>query len=120
VRLNAEIGDFGTLVGLLLALDTLLTANRSAALDRLRASATPTKDRAARESALDAALGIVTALVLLAGLPLWVRAVEHLHPLAHGGALRSVFVLAWLLLVPLVWWQVDLARTAWQLRARIP
>ena len=120
MRLNAEIGDFGSLVGLLLALDTLLTANRAAALDRLRTSATPTKERAARESALDAALAGVTALVLVAGVPLWIRAVQELHPVAEGGALRSVFVLAWLLLVPLVWWQVGLAVAAWRLRARIP
>jgi hypothetical protein len=119
VSLNGEIGEFGSLVGLLLALDALLTANRSSALDRLRASATPTEQRATYETALSAALAVVTALVFLSGLPLWIRAVEDLHPLAHGGALRSVFVLSWLLLVPLVLWQANLARAGWRLRARI-
>jgi hypothetical protein len=120
VSLDAEIGDFGSLVGLLLALVTLLTANRSTALDRLRSSSMPRKEQAAFESALDGSLAVVTLLVLLAGLPLWIRAVSHLQPLAHGGSLRSVFVLAWLLLVPLVVWQANLARTAWRLRQRIP
>ena len=120
MSLNDEIGDLAGLVGLLLALVTLLTANRSTALDRLRASATPTRERATTEAALDAGLALVTLLVFLAGLPLWLRTLEALHPLGHGGSVRSVFVVAWALVVPLVLWQVNLARAAWRLRRRIP
>ena len=120
MSLDNEIGDLAGLVGLLLVLDTLLTANRSTALDRLRASPTPTKQDAAELAALAASLGVVTLLVFLAGLPLWVRTVGDLHPLRHGGSVRSVFVLAWTLIVPLVVWQANLARGAWVLRRRIP
>jgi hypothetical protein len=31
-----------------------------------------------------------------------------------------VFVLAWLLILPLIVWQTNLARAAWALRKRIP
>jgi hypothetical protein len=120
VTLDNEIGDLAGLVGLLLVLDTLLTANRSTALDRLRASATPTKEKAATELALDASLAIVTLVVFLAGLPLWIRTVDDLHPVRHGGSVRAVFVLAWLLILPLIVWQANLARAAWSLRKRIP
>ncbi len=120
MKVNDEIGDLASLVGLLLALVTLLTANRAAALDRLRKSPRPTRSEAAWEIALDAGLAVVTALVFLAGLPLWLRAIDSLHPLQQGGAVRSVFVVAWALVVPLVVWQGNLARSAWILRSKIP
>jgi uncharacterized membrane protein len=120
MSVNDEIGDLASLVGLLLALVTLLTANRSAALDRLRKSPHPTRTEAAWEFALDAGLAVVTALVFLAGLPLWLRTIDSFHPLQDGGAVRSVFVIAWALVVPLVVWQANLARSAWTLRRKIP
>jgi|SRR5882724_4916376 len=116
MKLSQEIGDFGSLVGLLLALATLLTANRASALDRLRQAADVTGGAKWREIALDATLAVVTGLVWLAGLPLAFRAAHHLHPLAHGGPLRSVFVLAWVLLLGLVVWQGSLLLSASQLR----
>jgi hypothetical protein len=111
-----EIGDFGGLVSLLLALATLLTANRAGALAALARA--PRFDRLDkwREFALVAGLAVVTALVFLAGLPLAVRAGRELHPLAEGGPLRSVFLLAWLLVAGLVAWQVRLAVDAMRLR----
>jgi hypothetical protein len=115
MTLNEEIGDFGGLVGLLLALATLLTANRASALAELKKATDITSSAKAREIVLDASLGIVTALVWLGGLPLAIRAGRHLHPLAHGGPLQSVFVLAWVLLLGLVGWQASLTVNACKL-----
>jgi hypothetical protein len=112
VSLSNEIGDFGGLVGLLLALATLLTANRAAALAALRNAANFTPGDKWREAALSSGLATVSTLVFLGGLPLAVRAAAHLHPLAHGGPLRSVFVLSWVLLAALLGWQLSLARGA--------
>ena len=120
MTLNEEIAQFGGLVGVLLALATLFTSAQAASLDRLREAATPTRERAWREVVLDGALAAVTALLVLAGLPLWVDAASDLRPLADGGPLRSVFVVTWVALVALVAWQVALARAAWQLKERIP
>jgi hypothetical protein len=65
VRLADEIGDFGGLVGLLLALATLLTANRASALDGLKKAPRFDSSDKWREALLDAALAIITALVFL-------------------------------------------------------
>jgi hypothetical protein len=116
VRLADEIGDFGGLVGLLLALATLLTANRASALDGLKKAPRFDSSDKWREALLDAALAIITALVFLSGLPLAVRAARNLHPLAHGGPLRGVFVLSWALLIGLVAWQLSLVRDALKLK----
>ena len=107
--LDGEIADFGGLVGLLLALATLLTANRAAALATLETATDLSQDDKGREVVLDLALAVLTGLVFLAGLPLAVRAARGLHPLAHGGPLRGVFVLAWVLLLALIGWQLSLA-----------
>ena len=116
MTLTDEIGQFGALVGLLLALATVLTANRAGAVQALGKA--PRFDRVDkwREVALVGGLAVVTALVFLAGLPLALRALRGLHPLAEGGPLRSVFVLAWLLLLGLVAWQLRLALSAARLR----
>ena len=116
MRLSKEIGDFGTLVGLLLALATLLTANRASALADLKKATDVTSSAKWREFALDALLGIVTTLVWLAGLPLAIRAGLHIRPLAPGGSLRSVFLLTWILLLGLVGWQASLTVKAYKLR----
>jgi hypothetical protein len=85
-------------VGLLLALATLLTANRATALTDLGDATDIKRSDRWREIALDCSLGTITLLVWLAGLPLAIRAARNLQPLAHGGSLRSVFVLTWVLL----------------------
>ena len=114
--LAKEIGDFGALVGLLLALATLLTANRATTLADLRNATDITKAQRLSELTLDALLAGTTILVWLAGLSLAVRAVSHLHPLADGGGLRSVFALTWIMLLGLVGWQLDLTRRAYALK----
>jgi hypothetical protein len=114
---NKDISDFGALVGLLLALATLLTANRSSALTYLEKSAPRVKqsDRQ-REIILNLALCIVTFLAWLGGLPLAVRAVGHLHPLNSQGPLRSVFIMTWVLLLGLMAWQASLVVRAFRLQ----
>jgi len=116
MNLLKEISDFGTLVGLLLTLATLLTANRASALAALYSAADLTSSARWREVALDALLSVFTTLVWLGGLPLAIHAAAQLHPLGPGGPLRSVFVLAWVLLLGLIGWQVSLTRKAWKLR----
>jgi len=118
MTLNERIGDFGGLVGLVLALLTLLTANRAASLAELRKAARIDSPAALREMWFDALLAVVTCLLLLAGLPLWIDAVRDLHPLRAEGPLRSVFVLTWVLLLPLIGWQVMLARSARDLKVK--
>ncbi len=120
MSLNDEIGSFGGLVGLALALATLFTSWQASALNRLRGEPTPTRGEAWREVAIDAALATATTLVFLAGLPLWVDSVRELHPLADGGPLRSVFVIVWILLVGLIAWQVALVAGAWRFKQRVP
>jgi len=116
VKVASEIRDFSSLVGLVLALATLLTANRAAAFDVIRRSSHPRRRDLDREIAMNAGLAVVTGLLLLAGLPLWIWAVRALHPLAHGGPLRSAFALTWVLLCALVAWQLSLTRRAWRFR----
>jgi hypothetical protein len=119
MSLNDRIGALANLVGLILALITLLTANRASQLATLQASATAEPSSAQNEFLLDLGLGAVTTTVLLAGLPLWLEAVRALHPLGAGGPVRSVFSLAWILLVPLVAWQSSLGTQAWKLKQRL-
>lgn len=120
MRLNERIGELAGLVGLLLALVTLLTANRAAVLRELRESPDPRRAAVRREMLFALGLAAVTALVFLAGLPLLVDAVRELHPLSDAGPVRSAFVLAWLLLLPLIGWQLTLARDARRFERRIP
>lgn len=114
--LASQIGDFGALVGLLLTLVALLTANRANALSALRTASRLTGRQRWSEVVLDALLAIFTSLVWLAGLALAVRAVRHLHPLAAGGGLRAVFAVTWILLLGLIGWQLVLLRNAWKLK----
>ncbi|SRR6266581_4038695 len=119
MSLNDRIGALANLVGLILALITLLTANRASQLATLQASATAEPSSARNEFLLDLGLAAITTTVLLAGLPLWLDAVSALHPLGAGGPVRSVFSLAWVLLVPLVAWQSSLGVQAWRLKQQL-
>jgi hypothetical protein len=116
VTLSDEIGAFGSLVGLLLALVTLLTANRASVVGELRKAADLGRFDKVREVLLDSLLAAITGIVFASGLPLALRAVDGLHPLAHGGPLRSVFVLTWVLLLGLVGWQISLTIAALKLK----
>jgi hypothetical protein len=117
--LATQIGDFGALVGLLLTLATLLTANRAAALGDLRSATDITRRQRVTELGLDTSLAATTFLVWLAGLSLAVRSASQLHPLADGGGLRAVFVVTWILLLGLISWQLDLVRRAFRLKPSV-
>jgi hypothetical protein len=116
VTLSEEIGDFGGLVGLLLALVTLLTANRASVASELRKAPDFGRFDKVREVLLDLLLATITGIVFASGLPLALRAADGLHPLAHGGPLRSVFALTWILLLGLVGWQISLTIAALKLK----
>lgn len=120
MNLANEIAAFGTLVGLLLALAALLTANRASALTDLKGAATFKGKDKWREFWLDVLLGVVTLLVWLGGLPLAIRAGLHLDPLGSGGPLRSVFLLTWILLLGLIGWQASLAVQVFKLEVPPP
>jgi hypothetical protein len=113
--LTKQISEFGALVGLLLTLATLLTANRAAALTALRQAPKVTGAQRYSELGLDFLLAAFTVLVWLAGLTLAIHAACHLHPLADGGPLRAVFAITWILLLGLIGWQLVLLKRAWDL-----
>jgi cation transporter-like permease len=112
MTLPDEISNFGSLVGLMLALATLLTANRASTLVKLGEKPTLSKSERRHEVTLDLLLAAVTILTFLGGLPLTVRAAHGLQPLAHEGPIRSVLVMVWVLLVGLIGWQIKLAKAA--------
>ncbi|MGD0454461.1 MAG: hypothetical protein ABSB69_12755 [Solirubrobacteraceae bacterium] len=117
MTLTDEISSFGSLVGLMLALATLLTVNRANGLAELgKGNPTLSKCEKRREVTLDVLLTVVTILTFLGGLPLAVRAVHELHPLAHEGPIRSVLIMVWVLLVGLIGWQIRLAIAAFKLK----
>ena len=120
MTVDERIGDVAGLAGFLLALAAFFANSQENALRELRASATPTRREATRQLVVDAALAAVTLLAFLAGLPLWLDAVWHLHPLAASGGVRSIFVVAWLLLLALVAWQLALVWRVAALRRKIP
>ena len=120
MTLDDRIGDLTGLAGFLLALAAFFANAQSRALRDLRRSATPTRAEASRQLAVDAALAVATFVVFLAGLPLWIDAVRHLHPLAASAGVRSVFVVTWVLLLGLVAWLAALATRVARLCAKIP
>lgn len=120
MRLDDRIGDLAGLAGFLLVLAAFFANTQEQALRDLRQSPTPTRAQASRQLAIDAVLAAATFVVFLAGLPLWVDAVRHLHPLAASAGVRTVFVVAWLLLLGLVGWQVALVVRVGRLRRKIP
>jgi uncharacterized membrane protein len=107
-----EISSLGSLVGLMLALAALLTANRSNTIAKLDEQANLSAAERRQEVLLDVLLAIATIVTFLGGLPLAVRAVNNLHPLAHEGPIRSVLIMVWVLLIGLVGWQIRLGITA--------
>lgn len=114
--LDRRITDFASLTGLVLVLLTLFTGQRATTLRELAISPKAKKVEAKQEMVLDAVLAIATGLLFLAGLPVFVETVEHLHSLAFSGPLRGAFLITWLLLPGLIVWQVVLFRRAEKLK----
>jgi hypothetical protein len=115
--LTDEISNFGSLVGLMLALAALLTANRASGLATLKKEkSTVTASERRREMFLDLLLATVTALTFLGGLPLVVRAINGINLFGHEGPIRSVLIMVWVLLAGLIVFQFQLARSASKLK----
>jgi hypothetical protein len=111
--LDDTIGNFGSLVGLILALVTLFTGTRDTSVRTLEEGTLTGKkrDHLRAESRLCWALFGATALLLLAGGPLWIRTLTH-WSWSTDHSIRWGFFIVWLLLVPLALWQINIARRA--------
>jgi hypothetical protein len=118
VMLEERIRAFAALVSLLLVLLTLFTAQRATAIDRLWGPADHLHPL--RETLLSLALAVTTIIVFILGLRLWVDAADHFSLWARRPVI-SAYVATWLLLVPLIVWQLSLfwrACSAWKLLSR--
>jgi hypothetical protein len=113
-----QIGQAANLVGLLLALITLFTSNRSERLrEERRAVGGPKRERLNEILAAGVGLAVVTAMATAAlaslarkaALAVWHRTDD---PVA------SVFLLVWLLLIMLIVWQVVIVIAAIRLQRR--
>jgi hypothetical protein len=104
--LNERISDLGNLIGLVLVLLPLFTSQRASALRTLRRD--PRRDEAFTELLVTCVLLVLTGLLIAAGIRLWWDTAWNLHPGGQDGAVRSVFIIALLLLVGLLAWQVKL------------
>jgi len=106
---RTEIHDVASLISVLLVLITLFTSEQSRILDveRHRVGG-PRGSALKRTIGISAALAVVTLVVLVALASLAWRAVTN----CCGDPIEVVFDVVWLLLVPLVAWQVGLVASA--------
>jgi hypothetical protein len=117
--IDKRITDLGGLISLALALATVFTATRSAALVTRAKEQGKTKWRVMQALALDLLLFAATIALTLAAVPLFLDAARNLDVTDSAGALRSVFAIVWLLLVGLVAWQLGISwRTFRQMHGR--
>lgn len=111
--IDGAIGDFASLVGLILTLITLFTGMRDAEVRSLELG-TKTDEalaRLRREVWLNGILAAVTLLLFTTGLPLYVRTWAH-FPTSSDHSIRWGFLIVWPLLVPLATWQIAITRRA--------
>jgi hypothetical protein len=101
--LDGRITDVGNLLGLVLVLLPLFTSQRAAALRMLRRD--PRRDEILTELVVTSGVLIVTSLLIVAGGRLWWDTIMNLHPSGPNGAIRSMFLVALVLLAGLVVWQ---------------
>jgi hypothetical protein len=117
--LTSAISDFSTLVGLVLVLITLFTQQRHDKLRQRRAEPT-TVAEAVTEVFLDVTILAATTAIFVFGLRLWWDAVTQMHPFRSGAdAAQGVYVVAWILLVGLMIWQLILVAGATKLALNI-
>jgi hypothetical protein len=111
--LDQTVRGFSALVALILTLITLFTGTRDAAVRTLedRVLTAESKRHLAVEMKLALGLFAITVLLLIAGMPLWVRVWRH-WSWSSDHSIRWVFVIVWALLVPLALWQLNIARRA--------
>jgi len=113
--ISDRIGDASSLTGLLLVLVTLFTSEQSRSLEaaRQREGGAPAGSRS-RIRTLAVALGVVTGISILALSPLVIDIASECC-VGPWDPVRPVFVLVWILLFPLIGWQVSIARGAHRL-----
>jgi hypothetical protein len=111
--LDQTVRGFSALVALILTLITLFTGTRDAAVRTLedRVLTAESKRHLAVEMKLALGLFAITVLLLIAGMPLWVRVWRH-WSWSSDHSIRWVFVIVWALLVSLALWQLNIARRA--------
>jgi hypothetical protein len=111
--LDQTVRGFSALVALILTLITLFTGTRDAAVRTLedRVLTGESKRHLAVEMKLALGLFAITVLLLIAGMPLWVRVWRH-WSWSSDHSIRWVFVIVWALLVSLALWQLNIARRA--------
>lgn len=107
--LSEQVGDAAGLLGLLLALNTLFTAEQGRRLDEERTrQGGPRHGRLATIRNITIGLAVVTAASVAMLLPLVVDVLESVGDDAWEPVL-GVFALTWLLLLGLLAWQIWLA-----------
>jgi hypothetical protein len=104
--LDGRITDVGNLLGLVLVLLPLFTSQRAAALRMLRRD--PRRDEILTELVVTSGVLIVTSLPIAAGGRLWWDTIMNLHSFGPNGAIRSMFLVALVLLAGLIAWQAKL------------
>jgi hypothetical protein len=111
--LDAALSDFATLVGLILTLVTLFTAQRDTEVRTLELGTKTTEaiQRLTREIWLNRGLAVVTALLFASGLPLYVRVAGDFTT-SSNHSIRWGFLIVWPLLLPLALWQLRIAERA--------
>jgi hypothetical protein len=110
---DKSLADFAGLVGLILTLITLFTGLRDSEVRTLEAGVNDatTRTQLGREIWLNRSLAAMTALLFAAGLPLYVETARS-FTVAWQHAIRLGFLIVWPLLIPLVVWQLSIARRA--------
>lgn len=119
IPLDQRIEDAAVLAGVVLILLPVFTATRESTLIALRNDAKATKADAERQILLTAVVAGVTVLIFFAGLPLWLDVICNLSPTTGAGVTRSLFAIAWLLLLGLVGWHTSLISRACTLRGEL-
>ena len=112
VPLTDQVGDAASLLGLLLALDTLFTSEQARRLeDELAREGGPRRERRRTIFLTSSGLGLLTVSALLFLLPLVLDVLETVGDSAWE-PLLGVFLLTYVLLIALVGWQFRLAQTS--------
>jgi hypothetical protein len=114
--LESRLESAAVLAAVVLVLLPIFTATRESTLIALRRDPKVTKADVTRLIVLTGAVGLITLVTFLAGLPLLLDDFGELSPGSSAGAPRSLFAIAWLLLLGLLWWQGSLICRACELR----
>lgn len=109
MALDEQLRSFASLVSLVLIFVVLFTNHRWGAAAEIRRVQPPRGTRV-RALLINASLLVVTAGLFATGMPLVIDALGDPNVLRVSGAVRTAFVLVWLLLAGLLCWQMELVR----------